>query len=122
MQSLGCISRHPYFHHPLARSSSRGFDDPLDHALVRMNISENLVHVERRIGRVYKTKLIGVEAINSDRQMILFNQQYHSLRRNDDLAIIGDKAIDLELSIMWYRSRDSQGLHPIQPNRFSTNA
>lgn len=74
-----------------------------------MDIIESLAHVEQRIGRVFLTKPIGVEAINSDRQMVYYNQQYHDLRRNDDLAIIGDKAIDLVLSLMWYRGRDSQG-------------
>jgi hypothetical protein len=74
-----------------------------------MDIIKTFAHVEHWIGRVFLTKIIGVEAINSDCQMVHYNQQYHDLRRNDDLAIIGDKAIDLILSLMWYRARDSQG-------------
>lgn len=75
-----------------------------------MNVDDRLAHVEHEIGRIFEDKLIAIESLNSDGQPIYYKGGYNNLRRNDNLAIIGDKAIDLVLSIMWYRSRDSQGL------------
>ena len=74
-----------------------------------MDSSEKLARVEGNIGYVFEAKLIGIESLNSGGQPIYYNQQHHNLRRNNDLAIIGDTAINLVLNTLWYRSRDSQG-------------
>ena len=55
-----------------------------------MNHSEKLTHVERTIGYVFKVKSIGIESINSDGQPIYYESQWHRLKRNNYLAIIGD--------------------------------
>lgn len=102
------ITSHFNFPLPARLSLHHRFDNQLKRGPFKMNISENLARVEHVSGRVFNTKLIGIEALNADRQPVYYDQQFYDLRRNDDLAIIGDKAIDLVLSIMWYRSRDLQ--------------
>lgn len=80
-----------------------------------MNIAASLARVEHTIGWVYNGKLLGIVALNSDRQPILYNGNHHDLRRNDDLAVMGDKIMDLILITKWYQKRDPQGTR----NKFS---
>jgi hypothetical protein len=75
-----------------------------------MDISERLARLKSEIGRVFQDRLTAIEAINSDGQPVHYHGILHIVRRNDELAIIGDKAIDLILGLMWYRSRDTRGL------------
>jgi hypothetical protein len=75
-----------------------------------MNDSERLAQIERIIGYVFQNKVIGLESLNADHHMVLRNGQLLGLRQNKDTAIVGEKAIDLVLSTLWYRSRNSQGL------------
>jgi ribonuclease-3 len=75
-----------------------------------MNIPQMLARVEHKIGWVFRNKLTAIEALNSAAQPIRYDERIHTLRRNDELAIVGDRAIDVVLSVMWYRSRDTQDL------------
>ncbi|KAH6643526.1 ribonuclease III domain-containing protein [Boeremia exigua] len=73
-----------------------------------MSIATSLAHVERIFGHTFINKLVGIEAIHADNQEIYYDGKWLKLRRNDDLAISGDKTIDLIVSILWYRSRTNQ--------------
>ena len=75
-----------------------------------MDITERLAKLEYKIGRIFQDRLTAIEAINSIGQPVHYRRTLHAVRRNDELAIIGDKAIDLVLGLMWYRSRDTRGL------------
>ncbi|KAF1352796.1 ribonuclease III [Lizonia empirigonia] len=84
-----------------------------------MNIAASLALVEHVIGHVFEDKLLGVEALNSDCQLVYCNQNHHDLRRNDDLGVLGDKAIDLVLISKWYQKRDSQAGRPLSKGQLS---
>jgi hypothetical protein len=82
-----------------------------------MSIPQMLVRMEHKIGWVFQCKLTAIEALNSAGQPIFYDGQWHILRRNDQLAIIGDKAIDLVLGVMWYRSTNTEGLQSMTARR-----
>ncbi|KAJ4985495.1 RNase iii [Stagonosporopsis vannaccii] len=73
-----------------------------------MNVLSKLAHVEQAIRRAFRNQLVGIEALNADRASIYHGQQHHILRRNDDLAIVGDKAFEVVLTVLWYRAKDSE--------------
>ena len=95
-------------------------NDRFDDIAINMDISERLAKLERRatknsfqmykIGRVFQDKLTAIKAINSDGRPAHYREILHMVRRNDELAVIGDKAIDLVLDLMWYRAQDTRGL------------
>lgn len=66
--------------------------------------TNNLASLERIINYVFNNKMLGVLALHSD----------GLIAKNDRLAIVGDKAIDMVLCDLWFDAQDSQG-NGIQP-------
>lgn len=73
--------------------------------------------MEHKIGWVFLDKLNAIEALNSAGQPIYYDEQWHTIRRNDEIAIIGDKIIDVVLSAMWYRATSPQGLQSMSAKK-----
>ena len=94
----------------LTRAFTFTLNNRLHHIAINMDITERLAKLEYKIGRIFQDRLTAIEAINSIGQPVHYRRTLHAVRRNDELAIIGDKAIDLVLGLMWYRSRDTRGL------------
>ena len=82
-----------------------------------MSVPQMLARMEHNIGWVFHSKLTAIEALNSAGQPINYDGQWHNLRRNDNLAIIGDKALDQVLSLMWYHSSNPQGLQSMSAKK-----
>ena len=77
-----------------------------------MDVADNLALMERDIGHAFKdnNKLLGVQALNSGRDVIEYNGRcYLFLPKNDRLGIGGDRVIDTVLWTEWFHSRDTQG-------------
>ncbi|KAJ4357102.1 hypothetical protein N0V95_002758 [Ascochyta clinopodiicola] len=84
-----------------------------------MDVANRLALLERIIDYVFNRKILGVEAMNSGGQPVHFTGQWHQLQRNDRLAVLGDKAIDMVLCPLWFDARDAQG-RPLTVGQWSS--
>ncbi|KAJ4318682.1 hypothetical protein N0V94_004299 [Neodidymelliopsis sp. IMI 364377] len=74
-----------------------------------MDVATSIAEVERIIGYEFTDKLLAAESLNHGGLPVYLHNQFHSLRRSEDLAVVGDGLLDTVLRTMWFRARGSQG-------------
>lgn len=75
------------------------------------NMEQKIAIIEQIIGYVFTDKLICLEALNMDGDLlsVLLGGIYHLVRKNKNLEAMGDAIIDAVLCKKWYKYRDSRG-------------
>ncbi|KZM23777.1 ribonuclease III [Ascochyta rabiei] len=74
-----------------------------------MDVAHKLALLERMINRIFNQNLLRVESINSDGQPVFYSGQWRQIGKNDRLAIVGDRVIDMVLCTSWFDVRNAEG-------------
>jgi hypothetical protein len=74
-----------------------------------MDVATSIAEMERIIGYNFTDRLLAAESLNHGGLSVYFDGQLRNLRRNEDLAIVGDGLLDAVLRTMWFRARGNLG-------------
>ncbi|KAF9690746.1 hypothetical protein EKO04_011334 [Ascochyta lentis] len=75
-----------------------------------MNVNHQITDMERIVGHTFQNRQLAVECLYHGGQYIFFDGVLQKPARNERLAIVGDKILDVVLGTKWYYSRDAQGV------------
>ena len=79
------------------------------------NLDSNITQLESGIDYIFRDKLLAAEAIQMAAKVAVLyvNGNYHEIRKNDRLAIVGDSILDSMLSIEWYKAKGGRGINTL---------
>lgn len=73
------------------------------------NLEEKIALAERAIGQTIRDKMLVLEALQTSGNHIRWNNRLISVRKNDNLAVLGDVVMKMILCEAWYETGRPKG-------------